>query len=79
MMMSSADIIDVITAILTAMTVLFAFMAYRQSIEARRNSSFDAIFTQLLASFQGLFSNDIVKKTRFKQVRLKSYIGGSCL
>lgn len=52
MMMSSADIIDVITAILTAMTVLFAFMAYRQSIEARRNSSFDAIFTQLLASFQ---------------------------
>ena len=74
-MMSSADIIDVITAILTAMTVLFAFMAYRQSIEARRNSSFDAIFTQLLASFQGLFSNDIVKKTRFKQVRL-IVIGG---
>lgn len=58
---------DIISAAFTAFAALIAFFAYRQSIKTRKNSSFDAIFTQLLASLHNSFYNDSVKKTRLKQ------------
>lgn len=41
---------DMITAISTLFATIFAYCAYRQSLEMRRYSSFDAVFTQLLSS-----------------------------
>lgn len=63
---------NIISAVFTAIAAVIALFAYLQSIKTRMNSSFDAIFTQLLASLHSFFYTDYVKKTRLKQGNIVS-------
>lgn len=61
------DFWNMLTTFFTGGAAICAILAYRQSIEMRKHSSFDAVFTQLLGSLQSFINNKSLQETKFKQ------------
>lgn len=57
---------SMITAIATVVAAGCAINAYNQSVEAKKQSSFDAIFSQLLSTLQCLIDNESLRTTTLK-------------
>lgn len=60
-----------ITAIATAVAAVYAIRAYLQSVQTRQQSSFDAIFSQLLSTLQYLIDNESLRTTTLKTLGQK--------
>lgn len=61
------DFWNMLTTFFTGGAAICAILAYRQSIEMRKHSSFDAVFTQLLGGLQDLINKKVLQETKFKQ------------
>lgn len=62
---------SMITAIATAVAAVYAIRAYLQSVQTRQQSSFDAIFSQLLSTLQCLIDNESLRTTTLKTLGQK--------
>lgn len=62
---------NMITAIATAVAAVYAIRAYLQSVQTRQQSSFDAIFSQLLSTLQYLIDNESLRTTTLKTLGQK--------
>lgn len=58
---------NMITALSTVLAAILAYCAYRHSKKMRQQSSFDAVFTQLLSNLQNVINNPFLICTQIRK------------